>query len=254
MILSNSRIKTFKACRRMYQLKYVEGLTPVVKSDALKVGSNYHKLIEELYNTGNLPASDGGWTKELAMAAAYAKYIYPKFKVTTTEKWVEYDLGNGDKLVGVIDAVCEDGTLVEHKTCGYPVTEAYEYGLQWDDQLLAYMLITGQRKMWYTVCRKPTIRQRSGESDKDFFDRMVYWYDDETDSKIRLIEVTRTDAEVEEFRHSLEVIKATMQEAEQQKNYYTNPCHCNAYGGRCEYSSVCLHYDPNQQYIDFVKI
>ena len=35
--------------------------------------------------------------------------------------------------------------------------------------------------------------------------------------------------------------------------FYRNTCHCNSWGRRCEYSSICLHYDPNLEYIDYVK-
>lgn len=255
MRLSASKIKAFKSCRRMYQLHYVEGLTPVKPAEALEIGSNYHSLIEGLYKSDGwlLQRDAGGWTKELAMATAYAKYIYPKFGVIKAEQYVEYDLGNGDKMIGYVDAIAEDGHIVEHKTTSSEITEQYEYNLLWDEQILAYMLMTGSRKVWYTICRKPTIRQKQNETDEEFFSRMVEWYDTDTESKIRLLEIERTDEEVADYEVDLHVMLATMQEATQQRNYYRNPCQCNVYGRRCEYSSVCLHYDPSQQYIEFIK-
>lgn len=253
MRLSISKIKAFKSCRRLYELKYIERLEPVQKAESLEMGSNYHSLIEELNNVGNLDAHDGEFTKELAMARAYEKYIYPKFKVTASEKWLTYDLGDGDTLVGIADALTTDGYLVEHKTTGSEITEQYEYNLLWDEQILAYMLMTGRRKVWYTVCRKPTIRQTQKETEEEFFNRMIAWYETDTDSKIRLLKIERTDEEVETFRKELLHMKGTMHEAENEKDFYRNSCHCNMWGKRCEYSSVCLHYDPNQEYIEFVK-
>lgn len=250
MNLSISKIKTFKACRQMYRLKYVEMLEPIQKAEALETGSNYHKLLETLNTTGEI---ESGYTKEIAMATAYKKYIYPKFKVSEAEKWLEYDLGNGDKLVGIADGIANDGHIVEHKTTSQEITEQYEYNLLWDEQILAYMLLTGMRKVWYTVCRKPTIRQKRNETDEEFFERMVAWYDEDTESKVRLLEIERTDNEVEQFRQSLEEIKATIQEAEMNKNFYKNTCHCNVWGRRCEYSSICLNYQPNAEYIDFYR-
>ena len=44
------------------------------------------------------------------------------------------------------------------------------------------MLLTGMRKVWYTVCRKPTIRQKKNETDEEFFGRMVAWYDEDTET------------------------------------------------------------------------
>lgn len=253
MRVSVSKIKTFKSCRRLYELRYIENLRPVQTPEALQVGKNYHKLLEELNTTGaiNVDELENPYSKELAMAMAYDKYIYPKFKVTEAEKWLEYELPDGDKLVGQVDAIAEDGCIVEHKTYGgNDSMEQYEYNLMWDEQISAYMMMTGARKVYYTVCRKPTIRQKKDETEEEFFKRMVLWYDEDTDSKIRLFEIYRTDDEVEQFRADL---LAMVREMRQTGCFYRNTCQCNMYGGRCEYSSVCLHYDPNQEYVEFVK-
>lgn len=255
MRISISKLKTFKSCRRLYDLKYNEGLRPVQKAEALEIGSNYHKLLETIYNTPAdvSPFDEGDFSKENAMAHAYGKYIYPKFKVAAAEKWLEYELPDGDVLVGIADGIAEDGSIVEHKTTGMEITEQYEYNLLWDEQILAYMLMTGARHVWYTVCRKPTIRLKKDETEEEFYHRMVEWYDTDTDSKIRLLKIERTDEEVEQFRLDLISMCDTMKKAESAGEYYKNTCHCNMWGRRCEYSSVCLHYDPNQEYIDFVK-
>ena len=252
MRLSISKIKLFKSCRRAYELKYIEGLEPVQKSDALQTGSIYHSKLEEIYNNGYCDVDDN--SKESAMAFAYEKYIYPKFKVMKAEAWLEYNLGNGDKLVGICDAIAEeDGHIVEHKTTSAEITEEFEFDLQWDEQILAYMLMTGARKVWYTVIRKPTIRQRRGESDEDFFYRMIRWYDEDTDKKIRLFEITRTDEEVELFKDELFKMLDEMKTAEKNKHLYKNTTYCKHWGRRCEYASVCLHYDPNQKYVEFKR-
>lgn len=256
MSLSAIKIKDFKGCRRRYELKYIEKLTPVQKAEALEVGTNYHGYLEILNSgtplAGN-PDYDGIYTKELAMAEAYEKYIYPRFKVKSAEEWVQYEFADGERLVGRVDAIAEDGQIVEHKSSGLDITESYEYNLQWDEQIPAYMLMTGCRKIHYTVCRKPTIRQTQKESEEEFFKRMVAWYDTDTEKKIRLLEVERTDAEIEKFRQELDEIKGVIERAEANKEFYRNTCHCNLYGRRCEYSSICLNYDPSQEYIEFTK-
>lgn len=251
MRLSTSKIKTFKACRRLYELKYIEHLEPVQKSEALETGSNYHKLLEEL-NTNGYHWDYVDYSKERAMAEAYYKYIFPKFHVVKAEKYMEYNLGD-DVFIGIVDGIADDGHIVEHKSTGSEITEQYEYNLQWDEQILAYMMITGDRKVWYTVCRKPTIRQKQNESEEEFFQRMCEWYDTDTDSKIRLLEIERTDEEVESYRKDLMDMRTVIKLADVNHEYYKNTCHCNMYGKRCEYSSVCMHYDPNQEYVDFVK-
>ena len=246
MEVSISKIKTFKACRRAYELKYIHGLEPVEKADALETGLGYHHKLEELYTTGELDTSD--LSRESAMAVAYAKRIYPKFKVNSVEDWFSYLLPNGDKLVGRTDGITDNGVLVEHKTTSQEIGEDYEYNLIWDEQILAYMLATNTRKMWYTVCRKPTIRQKKGETDEEFFKRMVDWYDEDTDSKIRLLMVERTDEEVNDFALDL---RKTIYDMQHCTHFYRNCLHCNRYGRRCEYASVCMHYDPEQEYIEF---
>lgn len=253
MKVSVSRIKAFKSCRRLYELRYIEGLTPAVTPDALEVGKSYHKIIEALNNGADIINGEeytGDFSKERAMACAYRKYIYPNFRVTDAEKHLEMDLSGGDILHGYVDAIADDGHIVEHKTTGSEITEQYEYNLLWDEQILAYMLLTGKRKVWYTVCRKPTIRQKQSESEEEFFNRMIEWYDTETESKIRLLEIERTDTEVEQFHGELLLMIDEMRHA---GYYYRNTCQCNMYGRRCDYSSICLHYDPKQEYIEFVK-
>ena len=253
MRFSVSRIKAFKSCRRLYELKYIENLVPVENPQALEIGSNYHKLLELLNSGINLaenPEFSDDYSKEMAMARAYEKYILPHVHVKESEKWLEKELGDGNTLVGIADGITEDGYIVEHKTTGSEITEQYEYNLLWDEQILMYMYLTGNRKVWYTVCRKPTIRQKQNESDEEFFNRMIEWYDTDTDSKIRLLEIERTDEEVAQFEDDLMLIINEMLHA---GYFYRNTCQCNMYGRRCEYSSVCLHYNPEQEYIEFMK-
>lgn len=246
MKVSISRVKLFKACRRAYELKYIEGLEPVEKADALVTGLSYHEKLESLYRTGDF---EYGYDRESAMAFAYRKHIYPKFKVDVAESWEECPLGK-HTLIGRVDGMSDDARLVEHKTTSLSPAE-YVYNLQWDEQILAYMGMTGTREVYYTICRKPTIRQRRGESDADFFDRMVAWYDEDTDQKICVELIRRTDEDVEQFMKSLE---ATVDDMENPRCLYRSTNYCNAWGRRCEYSSVCLHYDPNQEYVEFTKV
>lgn len=249
--ISISKLKCFKSCRRMYELKYIEGLQPVKKIDALETGINYHNILERMYNDGEMPSEVAEPTKEYAMAVAYEKYIYPNFNVEVSEQWVIHPINDEYELIGRVDGLSYDNCLVEHKTTSADITEAYEYNLLWDEQILAYMLATGTRKVYYTVCRKPTIRQKKDETDEEFFKRMIDWYDEDTDSKIRLLEIERTDEEVEEFKHSLEQMCGELDRAQY---YYRNTNYCNCWGRRCEYSSVCLHYDKDAEYIEFTKV
>lgn len=248
MKASISQIKLFKACRRAWDLKYREHLVPVNVSDALETGRNYHARLEALEKG---EALDEDFSKDAAMATAYMKYIFPKFKVVAAEQHLEKEIG-GHILYGYVDGLSDDGYIVEHKTTSMDISEGgeYEYNLLWDEQVLAYMALTGKRKVYYTVCRKPTIRQKKDESDEDFYYRMVDWYDDDTDHKIRMFIVERTDEEVAAFEESFREICDAMAEG---YPIYRNTCHCQSWGRRCEYASICLNYDPTLSYVEFIK-
>lgn len=247
MKLSISRIKLFKACRRAYKLRYVEGLIPAEKPQALQTGTSYHEKLEQLCTEGDFK---NDFSKESAMAAAYRKYIYPKVDIERAENWLSYKISCRDELVGIADGIASDGRLVEHKTTSATSLDEYEYGLAWDEQILAYMLMTGARQIYYTVCRKPTIRKKRGESDEEFYQRMVEWYDEDTENKIRLMLLSRADAEVERFRHELEAMADEMNSS---TNLYRNTLYCKHWGRMCEYAPVCLYYDPEQEYIGFTR-
>ena len=249
MKISVSQLKQFKACRRAWYLHYIEDLEPRRRSDALEVGTNYHALIEQMYNEGVVSVEAGDNSKELAMALAYGKYIFPKVKIKNAEEWLEKEVYPGIVLHGRVDGLTDNGIVVEHKTTSREIGAEYEFNLLWDEQVLAYMYLTGTRRIIYTVCRKPTIRQKKDETDEEFFERMCTWYDDDTESKIRTFDVIRTDDEVEDW---LDEFIDTAKQMDG-KSCYRNTLHCQSFGSECPYKSICLHYDPSLEYLEFQR-
>lgn len=250
MLLSATKIKDFKGCRRLYYLKYIEGLTPKKEAEPLICGKTYHEKIEEIYNKGYFtPSGD----KTDAMAMAYEKYIYPKFKVKKVEDWFEYKLNDKHTLRGRYDGVAEDNCIVEHKTTSSDINEEYIYDLQWNEQILCYMLSTNTNIMYYTVCKKPTIRQKINETDEEFIQRCCEWYDVDTDKKISVVIITRTNEEIQKFKTELLDLADEIEESEQKNRLYCNSNHCNMWGRKCPYSSICLNYNKDTEYVDFIK-
>lgn len=247
MELSASKLKTYKACRRSYWLKYVEYICPLYKTEALETGSIYHEYIAKMY-AGDMQNIDD-FSRENAMAGAYAKYIYPELHIIATERRYDMQIGK-HTIVGIIDGITSNNELVEHKTTSIPNLDEYEYNLQWDEQILMYMLLTGQNRMHYTICRKPNIRRKQNETEEDFWHRMSRWYNEDTYNKIRHVEVERSEEEIEEFRESLIWI---LEEMENTKNFYRNTCHCYKWGTQCEYAPICLNYTRGQEYIGFYR-
>ena len=230
MVVSISQVKCFKACRRAYFFNYIEGLEPVEKAEALQIGTKYHEMLEAV-NTGN-SLVDFPDCKEKAMALAYARFIYPqleKIGIYAVEQEIDCGFSARHDLIGRVDGIMEDGSVLEHKTTSAEITPQYEYNLMWDEQILAYMAGTGARKIYYTVIRKPTIRQKKDETDADFFERMLNWYESDTDSKIKLLIIERTEEEVEQFMKDLEAI---CDEMENTHLLYRNTGWCTVWGRR----------------------
>lgn len=250
MILSATKIKDFKACRRLYYFKYVEGLTPVVDTIALKDGRTYHEKIEEIYDKGYFTLS-GDVTD--AMSMAYKRYIYPKLKISQVEQWFNYPLNDKHTLIGRFDGITEDGLIVEHKTTIKDIDEEYLYDLQWNEQILCYMLAYNVNTIYYTVCKKPTIRQKQNETIEEYLQRCDEWYDIDTDDKITIIKIVRTNKEIQDFKEHLIKLADEMEECEKLGRLYCNPNNCNSYGTRCRYSSICLNYNPNIDYVNFIR-
>lgn len=258
MKLSASKIKCYKSCKRAYFFKYIEELVPVQDAEPLVAGKTYHAMIENLYKTGGVEVDVENNPKIAAMAAAYEKYIYPQFKVRAAEETFEYKLTDNVQLVGRFDGIAEDGLVVEHKTTSADVDDEYIYNLQWDEQILTYMLVSGKNEMYYTVCKKPTIRQKQSETAEEYYERCCAWFAEDTDKKIRVIKVTRSEKEVKAYKSALKYIAKDMQKDEKYKKpkeytFYRNCSNCTAYGRKCEYASICLDYDPKLEYVEFKK-
>lgn len=247
MNVSISRIRLFKACRQAYKFRYIEKLRPVKTAESLETGLSYHEKIEDLYKMGVVDVTDK--SKESAMAVAYMKYIYPRLDVVSVEEWKTKKINSKNSLLGRVDGIAKDGLVVEHKTTSMAINAEYEYYLQWDEQVKTYMFLTGTNAMYYTVCRKPTIRQKKNETDDEFFQRMVDWYDEDTDSKIRILLITCSDEEINEFVSETNEVLNEMEDP----IIYRNTRYCNCWGRHCEYSGICLSYDPEQEYIEFIK-
>lgn len=205
MKISTSKIKCYKSCKRLYFLRYVEGLEYVPTVQALEDGKTYHSKLEQLYNEGWFSIDEEN-PKVSAMACAYEKYIYSQFRVNRAEEWFELQLNEDHTLVGRYDGIADDGCVVEHKTTSTDVDDEYIYNLQWDEQILNYMLASGKNKIYYTVCKKPTIRQKQNETAEEFLNRCIAWYDEDTDKKIRVISVERSQKEIAEQKEALKAI------------------------------------------------
>lgn len=227
-------IRSYKACRRKYELEYIDLLKPAVTPEALATGTSYHAKVEQILRDGAFGRTGD---KTDAMAGAFERFILPQLPaVKAVEQRFRFRLAPGIYLLGKIDALAADGTPIEHKTSGAAPDDGYIYRLNWDEQVAAYMLATGSDTLIYTVCQKPTIRQKQGEPDANFQTRCENWFDE---SRAVTFQVRRSAAEL---RVKREELVGLVKEIRNQKRFYRNPSHCQIMG--CPYSPICLDYDP----------
>ena len=248
MRLSNSGIQCFKACRRKYELKYIEDVIPVQNADVLERGKSYHEKVEMLLSGQAFEFDD---PKTDAMALAFRKHVMPKIgSVEAVEEWFHKELPDGDTIVGRCDGRLADGRLIEHKTTSGDLDEAYIAGLQNDEQILTYMWAYGVNNILYTVCKTPTIRLKKDEDEDDFRARCLEWYNTDTELKIGTIDVYRSPEEIEEFDRDIKRIAKEIHDCE---FFYRVPSHCTKWNRPCEYMAICRNYDPQMEYVGFKK-
>lgn len=251
MTLSANSIKQFKACRRAYMLRKVYGVRAIDTSDALKTGLNYHGYIEQYAETGELPQIVD---KESAMVNAYVHYIHSQIPKYQPEVAFSKVVGKEKVIEGRMDGFISGSTpaIVEHKTTSLS-TDEYVFNLQWDEQTKIYCLATGARIVYYTICRKPTIRQKQNETEEEFAQRCFEWYGEDTDSKLKMVKIEYSDAEIKAYKKELLQMFSDVRKTYKDGHFYRNTCHCNAWGRKCEYAPICLNYDPEQEYVGFTK-
>lgn len=254
--LSASKLKTYKACKRKYELSYIENLEPIKKEEALEIGSTYHSYVEKIlkgeyneYAYGSMTTANDA--KMVAMLYAFEKYIKPYLpKVVETEKPFEICIDKNKNYIlnGIIDAVAEDGTIIEHKTTSLALDEKYQQRLDWDDQVPIYMLANDTTECIYTVCQKPTIRMKKDEDLLDFCNRCKKWYDENPNEKVGVFKIKAKQEDVlEEYGELI----AMCNEMENTKIFYKNASNCSIMG--CPYSSICLNYDKDAVLVNFKK-
>ncbi len=248
---TTSQIRAFKSCRRLYELQYIELLRPRIEPEPLTTGASYHRIVEGILKGTEIDAIG----IPLIMADQFKAFILPKLpEIGSVEYQFKVRIGRAKFLLGKIDAICKDGTPVEHKTTSETIDEKYINRLAWDDQVTNYLLALSLErkkiinKVIYTVIKKPSIRLKQNETTEDYFNRCKEWYLDDTDHKVATFPVTRSKDElVEKQAELVDMFK----EIKKCKRFYRNPSHCSIMG--CSYASVCLSYTPEIGASDFIK-
>lgn len=270
--ISHTRLSTFLACPRRYDLRYVERLESISRAPALSLGRAFHHAIEvrdpqagaNYLREHAAPSTDQASEDKLrideATVAAGATYYLARWQPLTDERReTEYRVqlrspwtgaySRSFDLVGVADGVLDCGSwleLVEDKFLG-ALTEQGIRRLTLDRQisLACYALwrATGKsvRRVHYRIVRKPSIKQRKDETVDEFCERIAADYADparrdfyghEEQLFRGTDDLLRVEAELWEWARQ-------MREQRRQRLFARNTSACLDFGG-CEFLPICL--------------
>lgn len=197
-LITNSRLKAFRACPRLHDLRYVQGIRPLEDAEALAFGTAMHAGLEAWW----LAHARGAFMDALVEAqvaiaeagldefqAAKAAVLMAGYSIRWSAVMVDFEVlaverefrapvvsptgkrARGLKLAGKIDVIVRkrgDGTtwLVEHKTSGADLSPGSTYWqrLRMDSQVSLYFDGGAACKLGeiagciYDVIEKPGIR------------------------------------------------------------------------------------------------
>ena len=238
MNLTASMVRAYKSCPKLYEFQYIHMLKPEKTPEALETGSSYHAEIEKVFRGEPTSCTIPG-----IMARAFDRFIpWREWRIEKIEEEFLLPLSPFLNLVGKIDAICADGTPVEHKSASQSIGDETASGLKyrdklaWDDQVTIYLMALNTTRVKYTVCQKPSIRMKQNETEDEYLARCEAWYDE---TKVRFFEVTRDPKELEDMEAEIRYLAS---EIRRRKHFYRNPSHCSLMS--CSYASICLNYDP----------
>lgn len=248
MEFTASMLRSYKSCQRRYWFEYDQLLKPETPAEALEIGSSYHRLVEMILKREEY---ENELTLPYIMANAFKSLLpWQSWDIVEVEKEFRVRISWGMYFKGKLDAICSDGTPIEHKTTRDALDEAYLAKLTIDDQVTGYLtalsLMRNElvNRVIYTAIQKPTIRLKQNETEEEFFRRCIEWYDD---TRVRTFTVVRSTKELED---NLELLKEAGKEMKKRKVFFRNPQACSIV--KCPFALICLDYDP-QLLMGFVK-
>lgn len=256
MILTQSAIKKFLKCRRLYWFRYCAEIVPnQQKTNALLLGSAVHKALELWYdgNTSDDSIDNAGFDKldphdrtlGLAMVNGYFyRYHDEPFTTTAQETRFDHELHPGVTLSGKIDAhILRQGKehcLMEHKTAT-SVNQNYIQKLDTDFQCLFYLCFGGteSQTILYNILEKASLRQKKSEARTEFEQRLKDEYLTNTARYMRFwLHFTYEDQR--NFRKEILEIVHQITECYRRDVWHRNREACFPWMGRpCEYRELC---------------
>lgn len=267
--ISQSQVSTLLACPQKYGYSYDQGIEPISTPAALSLGKAFQLALE--YRDPDVAAhaifeerpirdqdeQDRAEIDAAIVTAASRLYLahYPELEDATPEYEYRVRLrnpwtgrySNTFDLLGLADELARENdqpVLVENKLVGQ-INETSVRRLPLDRQvaLACYGVwrATGEAvtQVRYRFTRKPSIRQKKGESVGDFCHRIEADYAGRPDFYLREErwwrspeDLVRIEAELWEWA---EIVRASRK----RRLWPRNTSHCHDFGG-CSYLPLCL--------------
>lgn len=276
--LSHSRRSTFRRCRRLYYLQYVQGLqlkeTPAplrmgsIYSDGLEtqdpevVQSEYAELVAEAMHDGNYFFAEQ-LLDELAVVRPMVETYLSKVSLPGVEREVAFtgpshqgyqDNGFFDGIKLPSDSTGGKLLLVENKLKGR-FARAEEESLKTDEQLLGYILnacikydvTADQVEVRYEVAKKPGLRCGKNETRETFRTRVSNDIRTNPEKYHVVIDGTglgRTQSQLDQWMHEFErmvsdlKLEETLLHEKPSHAYPMNRDACHQFGV-CSMINIC---------------
>lgn len=256
---------TFRNCRRRCWYRYVEGLKPIDRDPNLHFGSVSHNWLE-LHHGGQSddarrsiqiawPSPEDAPKRMMAeaMFLGYVRrYAAEPFQVVELEKVIEGPIVNPETgrisrtfvLRGKVDGLIKidgDYWLLEHKTAG-TIDGTYLDRLWADFQIILYsyyltMNGTPIKGVLYNILAKTRIRQKKGETQDEFWRRLVAKYQEP--EMFHREQLFIGNEQYDDLLHDLWDLTQAYLEARKHNRWYKNPGNCFNWNRRCPYWPLC---------------
>lgn len=266
--LSHSSLNTQLACHQKYAYSYVDKIEPISKAAGLRLGGAFAKATETGDPADGVAKLSGEatiltqedqdrLTIDCAVVTGAARaYLASYGRRERREFGYRVRLRNPDTgaysrtfdLEGYADGLTEDWKLIEDKFVGQIQAVAIKR-LKLDRQLAlecyGIWRATGHEitDVSYRFTRKPSIKQRKGETVEQFAERVEADYEERPEFYLVEERIERSADDLVRIEAELWQWAAQRRDASRARIYPRNSSHCLDYGG-CPYIPLCTG-DPD---------
>lgn len=268
-IITQSAIKSYLDCPRYYENRYEVG---IVKADeditALRVGTNFHEVLEDRDNGQPLEACldrldktyhdrevSQEMTQEYCRLVGMTKFYFENyhfdgFRTIKTEEKIEMFLVNpetGSKsrsfaFQGKYDGLIEDNegpALLEHKTASQIGKDYIDRVSLFDIQTRLYCTALDLDRVLYNVVKKPTIKLRKNDTEEIYIERILDWYREDSQEKVFRAWLTITPEDKAEAMQIAWDVGQKILMDRRTGRFTQNPGNCFKWHRPCSYWELC---------------